>query len=285
MELSTREIKPSIFDFEDYREYLKAACFPNGKYNHTSGTLSIWAKKLGYKSPSSLTMVLNGDRVPSRDMINSLGKELKLSVKERQYLDLQVDLDRAKRKGKDPTDLLKRLSIIAPGKNNIQLSLNQFSLISKWYFYVIKQLISTPGFIEDYDWIFKRLDRKVTPSQIKYAIDALLELGIVKRDESGNLTPAERGVISPNDIPSSALKNHHTGMMERAAEALREKPVEERQISSLTFRMNPEDLPKAKERVFKFIQEFNEEFANDNGLEVFQLNAQLFGHTRKDISQ
>ena len=285
MELSTREIKPSIFEFEDYREFLKAACFPNGKYNHTSGTLSIWAKKLGYKSPSSLTMVLNGDRVPSRDMISSLSKELKLSAKERQYLDLHVDLDRAKRKGKDPSDLLKRISILAPGKNNIQLSLNQFSLISKWYFYVIKQLIKTPGFIEDYDWIFKRLDRKVTPSQIKYAIDALLELGIIKRNERGQLEASDKGVISPNDIPSSALKNHHTGMMERAVESLRAKPVEERQISSLTFRMNPSELPKAKERVFKFIQEFNEEFGSDSGTEVFQLNAQLFGHTKKEISQ
>ncbi|MCO4795282.1 MAG: DUF4423 domain-containing protein [Bacteriovoracaceae bacterium] len=285
MELLTKDIKPSIFEFGDYREFLKAACFPNGKYNHTSGTLSIWAKKLGYKSPSSLTMVLNGDRVPSRDMINSLGKELKLTSKERQYLDLQVDLERTKRKGKDPSDVLKRMSVLAPGKNSIQLNLNQFSLISKWYFYVIKQLINSPGFIEDYDWMFKRLDRKVTPSQIRYAIDALQELGLVTRDAEGKLISSEKGVISPNDIPSSALKNHHTGMMERAVESLRDKPVEERQITSLTYRMNPQDLEKAKDRVFKFIQEFNEEFSTDSGSEVFQLNAQLFSHTKKDLSQ
>lgn len=285
MELATKEIKPGIFDFADYREYLKAACFPKGKYNHSSETLAIWAKKLGYRSPSSLTMILNGNRTPSRDMINSLGKELRLTPKERQYLELQVDLERIEKKGKDPTDILKRISSLAPGKNSIQLNLNQFSLISNWYFYVIKQLINTPGFIEDMDWIFKRLDRKVTPSQIKYALDALQELGLVERNEEGNLVTSGKGVISPNDVPSSALKNHHTGMMERASEALREKAVEERQISSLTFRMNSKDVAKAKDRVFKFIQEFNEEFSTESGDEIFQLNAQLFPHTKKDISQ
>ena len=79
--------KVSIFKFDNIRDYLMAAGFPQGIYNGQANTLQKWSNRLGYRSPSSLNMVLKGSRSPSRDMQRALIKDLLLSSKESEYFE------------------------------------------------------------------------------------------------------------------------------------------------------------------------------------------------------
>lgn len=275
--------KVSIFDFSDFRAYLVKVGMPDGLYAHTGKNLKAWANRLGYKSPSSLTMVIRGQRLPSFDMITSLVQDLGLNSRERKYFELLVKLEKLKRKKKDPQEVLEQLSKLNTVQSKHSVGLKEFSLISEWYFLAIKQLIQTDNFIEDEDWIYRRLRKKVTPAQIKRALETLEELGITGRDESGRLIVQTQGLVTSNDVPSSAIKRHHYGMINRALEAIDEQDVDERQINSVTMKIKEKDLAEAKKFIFDFIKEFNNKFISEDSTEIHQLNIQFFKHTKPSL--
>ncbi len=85
---------------------------------------------------------------------------------------------------------------------------------------VIKELAYTTDFQEDPQWISRRLRRKITPSQAKHALNTLERLGVLQRDENGVLKARPGFVESTHEIPSSAIRQHHKGMIRRADEAI-----------------------------------------------------------------
>lgn len=270
----------SIFDFSSYRDYLMKRGLPHGLYGHSKYNLTFLANELGYKSPSSLSMVLKGERLPSDEMVERLAQYFKMTSREKRYFKLLIEFDKKSRKNKDTKDILEQIQKSSTEKNSFAIDLKQFSSISEWYYIALKQLIDTPNFIEDEEWIHKRLRKKVTPSQIRTALTHLLELEIVKRDDKGQLQVVRPGLITTNDIPSGAIKRHHYGMLERASEAIFEQEVEERQINSTTLRIKNEDLTEAKRAIFDFLKEFAARFADDDAKEVYQFNIQLFMLTK-----
>jgi uncharacterized protein (TIGR02147 family) len=253
---------------------------PDGLYAHTGNNLKSWALRLGYKSPSSLTMVMRGQRLPSFDMITALVQDLDMNSRERKYFELLVKLEKFRRKKKDPQEIMEQLAKLNTDQSKHSVGLKEFSMISEWYFLAIKQLIETPNFVEDEDWIYKKLRKKVTPSQIRNALANLAELGITGRDEEGRLIVQTKGLITSNDVPSSAIKRHHYGMINRALEAIDEQDVSERQVNSVTMKIREKDLEDAKKSIFDFIKEFNNKYAVDDADDISQLNIQFFKHTK-----
>jgi uncharacterized protein (TIGR02147 family) len=275
----TRSI--SIFDFDNFKDYLIASGLPDGKYGHSSHNLKSWANRLGYKHASSLSMVLSGERLPSKDMFNKLSEDFSLSQREKHYFELLIKLEKHKRQNKDVDVVLKEIQKLLPESNHFSIDLKQFKVISEWYVISIKQLIDTKEFVEDEEWICRRLRGKVTPSQVRHGLQNLIDLGIVDRDKNGKLYNAKAGLITSNDVPSSAIRKHHYGMLERAQDALVEQETHERQINSITMRIDPEKLPEAKKMLFDFLKDFSGQFESEDSSEVYQLNMQLFQLTEQ----
>ncbi len=269
----------SIFDFKGYRAYLIKVGLPDGKYQHHSTNLSSWAKRLGYKSPSSLAMVLNGQRLPSREMMDSLANDLRLKPQEKEYLELLVKLEKHTRQDTDPSLTIERLNLVAKQHNVPALSTREMDAVSEWYILVIKNLIYLLDFEENLAWIRKRLRKKVTVPQIKYALSTLKELGFVAYNDAGNLYVTNECLKSTNDIPSAAIRKHHHAMMQRAGEALEEQSVGLRQVSSVTVPVDSQKLAQAKAAICEFLEDFNKRFTMDKSDTVYQLNIQFFSHT------
>lgn len=274
----------NIFDFTDYKAFLLKKGLPRGHYSHGHKNLNNWAKRLGYKSPSSLSMILSGERLPSEQMIKKISKDLKLTPRETRYFKLLVELEKTQKQNKDSGKIQEEIKKLNTEKNSYQIDLKNFTTISEWYYLAIKQLISTPNFIEDEQWIYKRLRKKVSIGQIRLALKDLEDLEIIKRDTTGRFQVIKPGLITSNDVPSSAIRKHHSGMIELAKTALIEQDVNERQINSTTLKVNSADIPEAKKFIFDFIKEFAARFNCDASENIYQLNVQLFELT-KDIRQ
>lgn len=279
------EPKISIFDFDDYRNFLVKAGMPDGLYSHTSNNFKSWANRLGYKSASSLTMVIKGQRTPSFEMVRNLSEDLKMTAKEKQYFELLVQLENAQKRNKDQKEILEKISSLTTKTSNHSIELNEFSAISEWYFFAIKQLINTKGFVEDPDWIYKRLRKKITISQIKSALQTMLDMKTIGRDEKGKLIVLKEGLSTASVIPSSAVRRHHFGMINRALEAVTEQNVSERQLSALTLRIGNENVDAAKAELIEFMKNFNQKYSTEVSEELFQLNFQFFKHTKEIFNQ
>lgn len=267
----------SVFEYRDYREFLR--------YCKGKRSLERWASELGYQSPRGIAMVLKGQRHPSRDMLRSLQQNLQLTGRAKEYFELLVEESRLLERGDRDEDLLSSIEKLRREcESPAVLDTATQKLLVKWYILPLKQICICDSFRKDPKWIRGRLRNKVSEDEIRYALEVLENTKILIWDpesERYNLG-IEKSIRSTNDIPSQAVRDHHREMMDRALEALDEQAISNRQFSSLTFRIDREEIPAAKAAIREFVSEFNFRFGEqeDTSQEsVFQLNLQMFEHS------
>lgn len=236
----------SLFDFTDYRSFLLQRGLPQGFYAHTAKNLKSWAQRLGYKSPSSLSMVLTGERFPSDEMINRFAEDFHFSPRETRFFKMLVEYEKALKNKEDASFLLKDIQQAAAESNAHAIDCSTFEIMCSWYFVAIKQLVGTPSFVEDYNWIKRRLRGRVSREQVAEALKVLLELEMI-------------------------------GL---SLQALTEQSVEQRQFSATTIRMSKKNVTIAKKFVYDFMKEFSTRFYETEGDEVYQFNSNFFELTK-----
>lgn len=271
----------SVFNFSSHTHYLAAVTERHLQRSKRGLTASAWATRLGYRSAQSVTMVLNGQRLPGSEMLERIAADLHLTTDEHRYLELLVLLEKNKRSGKSIQRISDELQRLNPNfARQISVDTTTFSYIAEWYHLVIEQLVGGDEFKEDPMWIRERLRRKASEHEIQMALATLTRLGFVVRDPITNrLQRSAHGLKTTSGIPSEAIRLHHKQMLNRALESVDEQPLAERETTSLTLRFSKHRVAEAKEFLQSIKDLFNERFYDDSSEDIFQLNIQLFNHT------
>ena len=268
----------TIFEFDDFRKYLNQVrlAYPGMR---RPITLERWAKKLNYRSPRSIAMVLKGQRLPSPELVLAFSVDLSHSENERRYFELLVRKE--KYKGNVPKAIVDELVKMNPKLiQRKELDSELFSYVSNWHHYVIMLLLEAPGFDGDVDWIVKRLRGKLTREDVEMSVALLEKLKLVERDSKGKLH-LTAPIITMEDIPSMAVRRHHIEQMEQAKEALAH-PMNEREFDCLTLKVKRSRVPEIKKALREFRDKFDKDFFDENSDDVCQLNLQFFFHTQED---
>ncbi len=277
----------TVFEFADFRPYLVYM------RDHYPGlrrpiTLERWAKKLNYRSPRSIAMVLKGQRLPSEDLVLAFSNDLKHTENERRYFELLVRKE--KHKDNIPHVILEELSKLNPKLlKRKALDGEVFRYMADWQNYVILQILSTPEFIarnaaDCGAWIEKRMGGKLPRAEVEKSLELLEKLKFVERDQaSGKLRLASQDPFFGNEeVPSAAGRKHLTDQMEQAREALHRQSLSEREFTGVTLRVNRKKIPEVKKAIREFRDKFDKDFFDDAGNDVCQLNVQFFFHTAEE---
>jgi len=277
----------TVFEFDDFRAYLVYV------RDHYPGmrrpiTLERWCKKLNYRSPRSIAMVLKGQRLPSEDLVLAFSQDLKHSENERRYFELLVRKE--KHKDNVPTSITEELTKLSPKQiRRKTLEGEVFRYVADWQHYVILQLFSTPDFKECKDadcagLIEKRLGGSLDQGEIRKSLELLEKLKFLEKDLStGRLNISnEDPMVGNEEVPSAAGRKHLTDQMDQAKEALQRQSLSDREFTCLTLRMNRKKIPEIKKAIREFRDKFDKDFFEDSGSDVCQLNVQFFFHTVED---
>lgn len=270
----------TIFEFQDYRSYLNhiRTNYPGRK---KPITLEFWAKKLQYRSPRSIAMVLKGQRLPSEELVLSISQDLQHSEAERRYFELLVRKE--KFRGNVPASVVEELEKLNPKMiKRTALDAELFSYVSGWHNYVILSLFSTPGFRSDPAWIAKRLGGKLTKEDVEASLNLLERLKFLAKQDGKWTLAKEDPLITMEDIPSMAGRRHQIEQMDQAKDALQKQPLMDREITSLTTRVSRKKLPQIKKFIREFRDNFDKSFFDDTSEDVCQLNVQFFFHTEEN---
>jgi uncharacterized protein (TIGR02147 family) len=225
-------------------------------------------------------MLLSGARAPSPAMLEKLAEHLRLTSPERRYLQAMVATARQPESGAASAASAPQLRQLADSRSGrTSLSATEFATISTWYFFVLRELVACPGFDGTVGWLRARMRGKVSTAEIVTALRTLRRLGHLEKGAGGRWRRRVDHVCTSFDIPSAAIRRHHREMMARAAEALAEQPVAERDISSVTLQLDARRLLEAKRVLNAFRDDFTRQFSCGAGEAVFQLNLQFFAHT------
>jgi uncharacterized protein (TIGR02147 family) len=265
----------------DYRLFLKD-WFEAKRKTNPQWTYGAWARLLRLKSPATLNMILNGKRNPSPKLTTAISKQLGLRGSEVSYFEDLVKLEKSKNDASVSVLLLERINKKNPSGILRVLDREQFYAISNWYYYAIRELVDVRGFLEDPEWISRKLRHKVTNGQIQKAIKSLLALNLLIRDEQGILRYGGGAVRTADDLSDEGLKRFHEETLQSAALSVRSVDPKDREISGYTFTLNRERLPEAKDIIRRMHRELLTLAEKQDAESVYQIETVLFPLTHFD---
>jgi len=279
-EKRTAATHPVVFDYVDYRSFLKDFCDAKKKTNHTF-SMSAFIRRAGLPENSRgyLKLVIEGKRNLSIHTVRRFVEALSLKGQEATYFENLVAFNQAKNT-KDREYYLQKLSDSAQNKKTPQFELlrSQYKFYSNWYYVAVRELVGLSSFLEDLDWICTALKKKITKKQAREAIDDLLQLGLLSRDANGKLMQTEPLIKFDGSVFNETVRQFHLQMLDRAKEALVEDPYEERSASCLTLSCDADKLSEIRKRVSGLRDELNQKFGvgSKNPNAVIQVNFQIF---------
>jgi uncharacterized protein (TIGR02147 family) len=215
----------------DFRLFLQnelvRRCKTNPRYS-----LRAFSRALGVE-PSAMSKLLSGKRAISRPMFERLAKRLALEPAEVRHFQGAT------------AQPMKR------GETFSQISADAFQVIADWYHFALLELMTVDNFRHDPAWIARALG--LTVSEVRFAIERLERLGLLAVAADGSLTRMERDLTTIGaDFTTAALRKMQRQILEMAARALDEVPIERRDQSAMTMAINADKLPEAKERIKAF---------------------------------
>jgi uncharacterized protein (TIGR02147 family) len=273
----------SVFNYSVANRFLKDA-LEQKKASDPKFSLRVWAKQMGLKEHTPLHLMLNGRRGISKKYIPFFVRSLNLNSKEASFLEILIELERAK----DPTlksFYLDRLNKISPRRTIKVKELEDFKYWSDPIHMILREMVDHPEFTPREQAIQKRLRPHYSLTQIKDSVSRLKEMKLLVTDAKLKLRKKDQHLTSSKDIQSSAIRQYHQKSLDFAKSALEDQSVQEREFNSYVLNMNKKDIPEAKQWVRTFIKQFISKFESSSGqdLETFQLSQQLFSLTKSHL--
>ncbi len=275
MEVFKVMIRPTIFEYEDYRIYLDDM-YHYLKLNLKPFSFRYFSRRAGFASPNFLKLVIEGKRNISLDSIPRFSQALKLTKVESEFFFHLVQFNQAKSPSEKSNCANRLLS--SRGFQKIHpLKQAEYAYYANWYYIPVRELIAFKNFKENPHWISQTVFPAITPEQAKQALKDLETLGLIIRNSDGQLTQTQRTVTTPNEVSSSSIVRYHKDMMGKAADSIDSVPRDRREISAACVPVSKETALKIK----KMIQDFRQEILaiaheDQNPQTIYQINMQLF---------
>lgn len=209
-------------------------------------------------SPGELSELINGKRRATPKAIAKIAQRLGLNHGETLQLLSVHQVDHAGLESAIP---------------QTHLNLDVFRLISDWPCLTILTLAETKGFRFDSRWIGGRLG--ISATEAKLALDRLERVGLIQRI-NGQLQVDSSFVLSPDGVPSEAIRNYHRQMLEKALVSLENDSVSDRDITGISLAMDPADLPAVREEIRKFQDKLVAKYTRGRKTEILHLQTALF---------
>ncbi|MBX3248074.1 MAG: TIGR02147 family protein [Myxococcales bacterium] len=280
--MAARARELDVFVYLDYRAYLRDY-YESKKASSRGFSFRSFSRRAGLKSPNYLKLVMDGDRNLTASMAERFARACGLDDEASAFFVALVAFNQA-RSATERNGAYSRLTGFRRYRQAHQLDLQHAAYHSTWYLPAIRELVLRPDFEEDPAWVAKALVPSIAKAEAREALDTLLELGMLSRDEQGRLRQCDALVTTGPETRGLHIGNYHRTMMERAAASIDLVPSSDRDISSLTLCLSEDGLRTVKERIQRFRRELLElSVLEDEPRQVIQVNFQLFPLSRVEV--
>lgn len=275
--MSQSQLPPSIFDFNDPIDFLKAY-FDYLKIRTPDLSVRKWSIRLGISSPEILMLIFKNKKRISLTLIPTITNSLKMSAEETQYFDLLVKHSKSINDEEKNLYAQKMAEMRAQQKMHFH-TVKNLDIFSNWIYSAILEFCNLKQEVCTEKTIIDSFKIKVAPEIIEEAIEHLLDQQLLSRDEKGNLSKIPFHIISKNDIPVKSVHNYYRQTAELAKEAC-DIDLNEREFQCMTISLSHSDIPAYKEAIREFRKKITAMKLTHKPDQVFQLNVQFFPLTK-----
>jgi uncharacterized protein (TIGR02147 family) len=267
--------RPDIHTFSSFGEYL-AAVVKMRKASNPSFSYTVLARQIGSHSPSLLTQIGSGRKLPTPALLHKLKDALRLTKKEHEYALALVAMERAKTVA-EKAFYAERLRLLKPVNPDLIRELDRFDFFSSWYNVALVEMLNLKGFDGNPKRIADRLGHRIDEAQAQAAIDLLRRLQLIELQSDGSFRRLVADhVATPVNFPSETVRTFHKQMLELAAEAIDKQPVLERYISGAIVAVDTKRITEMQEMLREFRNKFSDEFQSKSGDQAYYIGLQLF---------
>lgn len=265
----------NIFDYLDYRAYLKA-WYESAKDLSYGFSLRVFSQKAGFGSSNILKLVMDGDRNLTLKSLRKFIKGLELGSKGAKYFRHLVLFNQAKTHD-EKNEHFSELIAMRNYRQIKSLEVDQYDYCAEWYHSVVRELVVSPGFNGSTEWIAHRIDPPISEAQARDSIALLQRLAFIKKSAGKTgwelTTPL---VTTGPETQAFIMKNFHQNVLDLVKTKVSDVDQDKRDISALTLGIVRERLPQLKKMLQEFRGEVLKLVADDHRPEeVMMLTMQL----------
>src|SRR3989344_5821266 len=171
-----------VASYKDYRRLL-TDYYHAQKKRRSSYSYKAFAQKAGLNSPNYLKLVMDGKRNLSHKNIKKFAKGLGLAERRAEFFENLGYFNPTKEE--KTTGLYQaKLKMLEAGPEAYLLNEEEKEVVTRWYYFVIREIAYLPDFKVDSAWIVKRLNKNITVDQAKEALKVLEKLGLLTNHRS-----------------------------------------------------------------------------------------------------
>ena len=189
---------PDLFEYLDYREYLKDY-FEGRKKDLDSWSYQSFAEQLGFKAKDFLFRVIKGQKNLSQASVLKMSQGLGLNGIETQYFDTLVKCNQSREIAHRNLYFNLLNTIKTQGRTTRpaqRLRQDQFQFYSKWYHGVIRSLIEMAGFAGDFKRLAASLSPRITAREAEASVSLLEKLGLIEKAPDGGYLATHKTITT-----------------------------------------------------------------------------------------
>jgi len=268
--------EPNVFDYLDYRAYLRAY-YEAHKKTRAGFSFRTFSKRAGLRSPNFFKLVMDGDRNLGADTVPKFADALRLTGAEREFFCDLVAFEQAT-DSVEKNRAFERIAASRRFRSARRIDGMVLTYLSHWYHPAIRELAARSDFTDDPKWVAAQLQPAITAKQASQSLQLLLELGLlVKEPRTGRITRGEPTLTTEHEVSVLGAANFHRQMLQRAVESIDTVPAKDRDLAALTVCVSARTAAEVKERIHQFRETLTELCdAEPAGEAVYQLNIQWF---------
>jgi uncharacterized protein (TIGR02147 family) len=271
---------PNIFSYNDFRSYLadyqKARWTADRSFNK-----SRFSTLLGLPNTRSyFTDVLHGKKV-STIFIERFIKIMLLNKEEANFFRVLILFNQAETP--DERELYFNQLIALNRTPTREIGKDLFDYYSNWYNSVIRALLNTFDFRDDYIDLAKKVFPKISAKEAKESVELLLKLNLIAVDARGFLKPTEKSITASPEVTRELIINYHLSCLELAKKAIVQNKTQHQTVTTNTISISEEGYLRLEKKIRQFRSEIRSLVHKDEKQadRVYQLNILLFPNSRQ----
>lgn len=272
-------IKPEIFDYIDYRQYLEVA-YKYFKSINPNFSYRFIAIHTGASSAGWLPNIIKGRTNLTSTYVIKLANLLKLQSTEAQYFEVLVSYNQASTIEEKNFHFSKLQSIRGIKPTLVQRE--HLAFLTKWYISVVRELLFIYPFKDDYETLANLIIPKISPTEAKEAVDILKMISFIKETPKGYLKPCEQVIQKDPSIKTDLWADHMKSKMKLGLKAIDQFSRDERDMSEVYMPLSEKSFKLAKEEIAQLRKKLLVISENDSEQDrIYQCTVQLFPLTEK----
>lgn len=234
---------PSVFDYLDYRDLLKAH-YDTCKGDDPFYSYRVMADQIGLDS-SYLFRILQKDYHLPQQHVPRILEILGLTGRPAEYFQMLIAYARARSQRAKQEILEKALALRDIGRRS--LADDELALFRDWWVPAVRCLVEVVDGRSQPAELARRIQPAISEEQARHALELLLELGLLGKAAGGRLQIRDAHLSAGGPEKAAAVREFQGKVLALARDALETVPPEARDISTLTFAVNATTFSEIRE--------------------------------------